>query len=1093
MSVDPVSLAIEAALIGVNMALTASQTFEGPRLDNLRVATADFGAQLNYVKGLRRISGVSCMFAEPLHEVKTTNKTKGGKYNEYKYYGTWAVVVCGHETEGVTRIWFDKQLVYDATSAGPITPLGGSSGVIASAAAASGKGLEDHIRIYTGAADQEPDPRMSATLDAEFGEGSTPAFRGVTYVMFEDVPLEKFGNRFPLVEVEVVTAATDHYPYDYSDTEIGKPYRPAVFGTCFSPDQTRFFWSGGGDYELVDVGSRATMISGPLPGDPPSVMQGPCAIGLDGSIYFVNVTGDAVVSVSPDGLFVQETIPVTFAAGVQVLSLSTGLEFLCATPGITGTHIEWRGTGYAGVPVNGIDTFTELGAIGWSPTCYVVDKYDGLWAVGVLQQAFSDPTEVYFQKIDGDGLSGRPGSGVVTGLPGMGSLATVCAVYSDAGDHFVLRSGGMLYAIDPIDFSIKASVAISFAVYETDVQLRQHVPHTERLWLGFDEYDLETMTLIRSIDPDSWGHGALSGGLYNPLLHAIITTPNLAGANRLYYNYLDRIQGDGVILADIVADVAERCGLESDEYDASALDQTITGYSWTQGAGKAILSPLLEVYDSYVRPHDFTLQFLKRGAASLGTIPVADMGAGGDTRYTVSATLDTDLPRRVNFTFADVAMDQQPNSVPVQRNGGSVDSARELSLDATTLVMTVDFGRQAAERYLRRTWYNAEEYETPLSRAWTKLEPGDVYTLVLDDVSKTAALESIEFGAGGVLTTKWTRDNLAIHTLSGATGAPADGYDPATVPAVGYTKGFVLDTPLLSDADEGLVTYVAAAPYSSDTLWPGAVFYEGSSATSLPDLYDVITSDAPVSWGTADDLLPDAATEVWDRGTTVTVTMRYGTLTSATEAEVENGANLALIGDEIVGFRDAVLVSDGVYELTGFLRGRRGTEWATDDHQAGERFVLLDDDLKRHVMGASDVGDTFYFKPVTAGGLETAGFVQSLTYSGASLKPYAPAHFEAERDAGSGDWSFSWIRRTRIGGAWRDFEDASLGEGSESYDLVIYDGLIEKRVINVSSADATYTAAQQTTDFGGPVTSLDAAIFQRSTTVGRGFGTTATF
>jgi hypothetical protein len=35
------------------------------------------------------------------------------------------------------------------------------------------------------------------------------------------------------------------------------------------------------------------------------------------------------------------------------------------------------------------------------------------------------------------------------------------------------------------------------------------------------------------------------------------------------------------------------------------------------------------------------------------------------------------------------------------------------------------------------------------------------------------------------------------------------------------------------------------------------------------------------------------------------------------------------------------VLASGLYELSGLLRGRRGTEWAMASHVTGERFILL--------------------------------------------------------------------------------------------------------------------------------------------------------
>lgn len=185
MSIDPVSLAITAALTAAQMAMQASKKIEGPRLDDLSVNVADYGTPLNYFVGTRRFDGCPIFFAEPLTEIKQTRKTKGGKFTDYKYSGTWAVAVADHEIDAITKISFDRHPVYDVTGTGPITPF----------SIADGFDINENMRFYLGTETQEADPRMLATVDAAQGAGSCPAYRGVAYIFFENIPLDKFGNR----------------------------------------------------------------------------------------------------------------------------------------------------------------------------------------------------------------------------------------------------------------------------------------------------------------------------------------------------------------------------------------------------------------------------------------------------------------------------------------------------------------------------------------------------------------------------------------------------------------------------------------------------------------------------------------------------------------------------------------------------------------------------------------------------------------------------------------------------------------------------------------------------------------------------------
>ena len=46
-------------------------------------------------------------------------------------------------------------------------------------------------------------------------------------------------------------------------------------------------------------------------------------------------------------------------------------------------------------------------------------------------------------------------------------------------------------------------------------------------------------------------------------------------------------------------------------------------------------------------------------------------------------------------------------------------------------------------------------------------------------------------------------------------------------------------------------------------------------------------------------------------------------------------------------------------------------------------------------------------------------------------------------------------------------EDAPLDHAPEAYRVEIYDGVTLKRTLDVAAPSVTYTAAQQTADFGG--------------------------
>lgn len=1090
MGVDPASLAITIGLNAASMALTASQVIEGPRLDNLGVTTSDYGGPHNYAYGTRRLFGVPCIWAEPLTEVKEQNKTKGGKYNEYKYFGTWAVMMTDHEITAVSRIWFDKHLVYNATGAGPLSPITGD-----------GHSILEFMRIYLGTATQEPDPRIQATIEAATEAGMTPAYRGRSYIVFEDLPLEKLGNRLPQVDVEVVAVPSDAFPRELRDKVVDSA------SIAFSPDRSRFVLaSDHGSYEIWDVAARSKMISGTLGGDFVSsgVWQQPIfAVTRNGKIYGLTYGEDSfeyiLTKFPADGVGPPPAEGVTdsLLGPAYVLYLDSAYgEFLGMPIGPT-----LSGGFLFNVKTEENLFITPASWLGVNARIkhFFVDLDGDIWAVcGNIGLATN---EVGFIRLTGI-LAGY----IVT-LPstvGSSNAPTYAMHYrDDEVDHFVvaraLTTGNDWALVDTTTMTVTDSAALGLSSVNP-YPFSFVRPGARYLYESERRIDMKDLSVI-AWDLDDWG-GAGEATLtakpevYDEINHAILRRYS---ETELAWFYLDRIAGNAVTLRSIVEDVSERCGLDlTDDIDAVALDQMVDGYSCVQGQGKDWVGPLLEFFNSEVRPHDFELQFVKRGASSTEVIHASEMVPDGGKPYKVARTLDTDLPRSINVNFADPEMDQQPNSARSQRYADATDGRREQSLDVTTLVVDIDDARSAADGYLRRAWFSAEAYDLGLTRAYTKLEPGDVRILVLDDVTRVGKLTELEFGANGVLTCNFVRDGATAH-ISGDSpaaspstqhvaqiqpGAPGDGYVPPVILTPSYSRGIVLDIPLAADSHDDLILYMAAGPYASDVTWGGAVIYESVDAGETYTLADSVATSQQATWGYATEALPDALSTVWDRASSLNVSIHSGTLTSVTEAQAENGANMAVLGQEILHFTTATLEADGSYTLSGFLRGRRGTEQHTATHASGDVFLLVAPTV-RHLMGVSDLTQDFVYKTVSAGAINQEGFTTELEFSGASLKPYSPAHLKVVHS--SGDYVVTWVRRTRLGGFNVYGTTPPLGESTEEYVGQILDGggNVIRTFSGLSSSTFTYTAAQQATD-GSPV-GVSVRVMQVSSTVGAGF------
>jgi len=1048
-------IAITAAMTALNMAVQASTNLgDRNKIDDLAVTQGDYGASIARIWGARRIEGAPIFWANPLTEIKRRRKTKGGKYNDYSYFGDWAVAAACHEISGVTRIWFDKHLVYDATGSGPITALTSNSGFV----------LSEHIRFYLGTETQDADPYMLASVEAAQGAGTCPAYRGTAYVMFEQIPLEKFGNRIPQVTLEVAGAVTTIYPYQRIETGLGTTMFPRV--GAFSPDFSRFYWTDDTDLEIWDVPSRTLISNVNLSTN--FYASDTVAIGSDLSIWGVSTTNNELIKYGELGLGAPTEV---FDFGgelqneVRVISDGNGNQHWFTLSFLSGTILPF---------VDGVETdFADTTGYPVTPCDYFADQYGDIWVFGKKDNT----TAVFIRLVD---TEARPGSASIVEVTGLSSSAGAGQVdaamhYLDAThDQFVFSwNNARLYAAD-----IEAGTVLDSIVKATTAnQILNVRPGAPSLFSGGDEIALSDFTVLRTYDLTDWLATETGAALYDPVNHAIISAANTDSIT--VWRYLDRFSGDAVSLQTICNDASDLCGIS--DYSFSAFSSImVDGWSVTGATGADMVQPLLDIYDCDIRPHDFGVQGVVRGGASGGTIDYLDFVPVEGNRYSVKIAQSAEMPRAMVLNFADLDNDQQVNSVRASRPTDIADTDAEVTIDMTNWVADADTAQQALDRYFRRRWNEREVITTGLTGRNISLEPADLRTLGLETDDRLCRLVRAKWGAG-VLTGEWISDDANLHLLSGNAGPGFDGRLPETITVPGPVRGFVLDVNLATDAHDSAVPflYYAAGPYGSS--FAGADFAVSDSGVDADfvDGWAAVPADGAASWGLATAALGDALPWIMDNGNSINVLMKSGEPSvSVTEAQLLADADLNLISmnGEWIQYQTRTLESDDSYTLTGLLRGRRGTEHLIDGHTAGE--AVLFTGLYRRDIGAGEINDTDLYRASAVGRDST--YQTSVTFGAAANKPYSAVNGVLTLDTGTDDWSISADRRTRVGGTAFLAGNLPLGETSESWQADIMDGADVVRTISGTSLPLTYTAAQQVTDFGVEQTALEVNLYQIS-------------
>jgi len=691
-------------------------TIEGPRLTDLRVQASEYGRPIPIVYGTVALQG-NVIWAADIKEVRSETEQggKGGPSQttvDYSYFGSFAVAICDGPVEGVLRIWAgpEKRLVYDG-----VTLEGGA------------------VRIYKGDENQLPDP----LIEQFEGAGNVPAYRGTCYVVFEDFPLAKDGNRLPFLTFEVSTADDG--------------------GTC------------GADYELIGTPPNQGRLYDVPPvklGDFPSgcfLSSGvrPAAMDNDGNLYVVlseQLAGGAyrwfVRKVSIHAPVTQSTLELgdafnsLFSCNIAYDPTANVLGIIqegrknfavidCSTFEVEHSQLPFAKRDIIYSEAQGrfrmLDSSAEFVNGELSPDCYGLPfpRFSGQLVdcahhgIAVIAQGWTyldgkriaekslpiyDPVRDRLLGVLGH-TSGSTGyydfqtEQVVTPAD-LGPAYRLHARYIPAIDKIIWNDADGFVVMDPAEFSPAA------------------FPDECKLFGGRLLYaDMSTVQFS----------GAVGVPVAVPNAQNKVIVVPTGGYNALnepsdIFTFSLGVRGGGVPLSSVVADLSERAGLT--RYDVSQLDaDMVDGYAIAKQTDvRSAIDALRPAYYFDAVESQGIVRFVKRGGAVAATIPDGDLAAhvpgdeAGEPLSTVRKQ-EIELPREVSVAYMLAANDYEPAVKTSRRLTGA---SHDVASYEMPLVLTDTKAQQVVDVILHSEWAGRLSYQFATSRKYAYLEPTDL-------------------------------------------------------------------------------------------------------------------------------------------------------------------------------------------------------------------------------------------------------------------------------------------------------------------------------------------------------------------------------
>lgn len=434
---------------------------------------------------------------------------------------------------------------------------------------------------------------------------------------------------------------------------------------------------------------------------------------------------------------------------------------------------------------------------------------------------------------------------------------------------------------------------------------------------------------------------------------------------RLQFQFRGQVNGDEFTalatprLSDIVSDLLSRSGVSKPDVDVTMLSQTeVLGYKCASQAGAdTYIQPLRQAFFFDVSEYDKKIRFPMRGGPAVAQVSIDNMlDDHGDSPLHMERVQEAELLRKVSVISIDPAAGYAPMTQSAERRSNTVMATSE-STTEVPITMSSDEAATVASKRIKVAWGELHKADFRLGVPWSSLTPADVIEVTDKRGSRyRMRVVSVSEDTGQIEIEAIEDADFAYRSsASGITPAPPRSTTPGLV---GDTTPIPMNLPALRTSDNVPGIYVATV--GGGTGWTGAEFW--LSADDGQTYSPIGGVDIGSTVGTLDAAIT-AATDPFS------VTLDQGELFNATPEQLaarQNAFAILTAGVAEIGqFANATEGAPLQYELDTISRGLLDTTAAP--HDAGDRFVLLDDSVVFLPIDQSFSGRDLLIKAVSFG------------------------------------------------------------------------------------------------------------------------------
>lgn len=424
-------------------------------------------------------------------------------------------------------------------------------------------------------------------------------------------------------------------------------------------------------------------------------------------------------------------------------------------------------------------------------------------------------------------------------------------------------------------------------------------------------------------------------------------------------------------LVEIIKHLCLKVGYSEADLEFVDIDESIFGYIVDQQSSAIeSLEILAKAFNFVIVRKGRKISFVHVNSLEVKKVNYDHILADGGKVFNLGYKNPDDLPSHIDVNFYDSGNKYFINSQSGTRPGAISQNKKSVSLP---IVTSKGHAKKIAEVMIQENEISAHEISFTLLPIYYDVDVGDLLEIEIQGNLHKIMVTSVGLGKNLVVRVKGIRFEPSIYSRN--FDKNYEGILDSSGMA-GKTVLEILDIPNQDHNSTAANLYLAASGYLKS--WTGATVYMAKSKSD--GFVDVAEFSAPSTMGVAVEKLGDSPSNVLTHINSLLVNLYSGELQSVHPELLDSEANLILVGDEILQFTTAELVAENQYRLHGLIRGRFGTEHEIQNHEIGDRFVLLDSRVKKVPLENLGLacGQEIFIKAISHG--NTFGQTELLTH-----------------------------------------------------------------------------------------------------------------